>query len=390
MRRWKLTIAAVIAIAIIILSTLLAANWIAQQTKPQFYVGVEFAFSYNNGTSIENLVGQLKALVDKVKDYTNLFVIGTPDISFNQTALNECCDYITKAGLNFIVLFTDQRNYTAENNPFSWIRQAQQKYGDKFIAIYRFDEPGGNQLDNGISQVVYNAGTYSESALNYAATDYENEYHAMLQDWSVGEKIFTADYGLQWFDYRSGFDCVLTELGNNQSRQISIGLCRGAANAQGKDWGAIITWTYTGAPYIENGSQLYSDLTLSYDEGAKYDIVFDYPQDANQYGILTNEHFEALQSFWSYIQKNPQMHGADAGKVAYVLPENYGFGCRNVNDTIWGLWNSDSLSNKVWGDVNKLIGEYGSGLNIVYNEPPYNNTYDSSYSKLYFWNQTIS
>src|SRR3990170_9100654 len=71
-----------------------------RQSKPEFFVGVEMA--YANAT-----FGDVKDLVDKVKDYTNLFVIGSPEISLNQTLLNMTCDYIADAGLYFIILFTD-------------------------------------------------------------------------------------------------------------------------------------------------------------------------------------------------------------------------------------------------------------------------------------------
>jgi len=391
LRRWKIATVTIILVVVIVASTFLTTNWVAQKTKPQFYVGVEFAYAYDSTTSIETLVGELKGLADKVKDYTNLFVIGTPDITFNQTALNECCDYITKAGLSFIVLFTDQTKYTKDNNPFTWIQQAPQKYGDKFLAVYRFDEPGGNQLDDGKSQMVSSAENYSD-----AAATYESRYKAHLVSWQVGEKILTADYGLYWFDYQSGFDCILTEFGSNQSRQLAVGLCRGAAQAQGKDWGAIVTWTYTGAPYIENGSMLSSDLTLAYDAGAKYAVVFDYPGNYSQkgvlqpYGILQPEHFNALQNFWNYVQNNPQKYGSDAGKVAYVLPQDYGFGFRSADDTIWGLFANATLSSKIWGDVNTLITKYGSTLDIVYYDPEFNSAVTSGHNQLYFWNQTIS
>jgi hypothetical protein len=42
-------------------------------TNRQFYVGVEFAYA--------DQFGELKALVDKVKDYTNLFVMGSVGLS---------------------------------------------------------------------------------------------------------------------------------------------------------------------------------------------------------------------------------------------------------------------------------------------------------------------
>ena len=385
MRRWKIATATIILVAVIVTSAFLTANWVAQKTKPKFYVGVEFAYAYDNTTSMESFVEQLRGLVDKVKDYTNLFVIGSPDITFNQTALNESCDYITKAGLNFVVLFTDQTKYTEDNDPFLWIQQAPQKYGDKFLAVYRFDEPGGNQLDHPPTRMVGNAANSTDAASQYL---YDYEQH--LISWQLGEKILTADYGLYWFDYKSGFDCILTEFGSNQSSQLAVGLCRGAAQAQGKDWGAIVTWTYSSAPYIENGSMLTSDLTLAYNAGAKYAVVFDYPGNYSQYGILQPEHFTALQNFWNYVQNNPQKHGSIKSTVAYILQQNYGFGFRRPDDTIWGLFSNDSHSAKVWGDVNMLLGKFGSKLDIVYDDPQFNKAIISSYAQLYYWNQTVS
>jgi len=387
LRRWKIAAATVLLIVIIGASTFFTEKLVAQKAKPQFYVGVEFAYAYDNNTSMESFVGELKGLVDKVKDSTNLFVIGTPDITFNQTALNECCDYIVKAGLSFIVLFTDQTKYSADNNPFVWIQNATQKYGDKFLAVYRFDEPGGNQLDNPPRQMVKSATNITD-----AATQYNIDYQEHLAAWQQGEKILTADYGLYWFDYKSGFDCILAEFGSNQSRPLAVGLCRGAADAQGKDWGAIVSWTYTQFPYIESGGQLYSDLTLAYNAGAKYAIVFDYPQNGTQYGVLKDEHFNALQNFWNYVKNNPQDHGIDTGKVAYVLPQDYGFGFRRADDNVWGLpqLNNITLSTKILDDSNLLVNKYGLSLDIVYDDPQFNSAVANQYSQLYFWNQTVS
>ena len=57
--------------------------------------------------------------------------------------------------------------------------------------------------------------------------------------------IFCSDYALYWFDYRSGYDTVLAEVGWNNTLNQEIALVRGAANFQHKDWGVIITWKNT-------------------------------------------------------------------------------------------------------------------------------------------------
>jgi hypothetical protein len=365
-----------IALIAIILSSLFAINeWFSnQQSTPEFFVGVEFA--YDNASD-------LKDLVDKVKNYTNLFIIGSLEISFNQTALNEACDYVVDAGLHFIVLFTESQkyNYTI----FVWMEDAKQKYGDKFLGVYRYDEPGGNQLDQGSSMLVENATDYADASANYTkGLEIIVEYYL-----NYTPKMFTADYGLYWFDYKAGYSAVFAEFGWNHSRQLHIALCRGAAKAQNRDWGAMVTWTYNDTRYIESGENLYEDLTLAYDAGAKYVVIFDYPK-IGRYGILTEEHFNALKEFWNYIHNNPQNYGANQGKVAYVLPQDYGFGFRNPNDNIWGLWNADDLSHKVWDDANKLIGQYDSHLDIVYNDPEFINATMSRYDKLIFWNETVA
>lgn len=50
-------------------------------------------------------VEDAKLLVDKVKDYTNLFVIASWALSINETALNEVCDHVVQADLKFMVYF---------------------------------------------------------------------------------------------------------------------------------------------------------------------------------------------------------------------------------------------------------------------------------------------
>jgi len=56
-------------------------------------------------------------------------------------------------------------------------------------------------------------------------------------------------------------------------------------------------------------------------------VVFNYaedPETGKPYCILEEEHFEAMQDFWSYIHNNPGHHGQIKAQVAFVLPKDYG------------------------------------------------------------------
>jgi hypothetical protein len=202
-------------------------------------------------------------------------------------------------------------------------------------------------------------------------------------------KIFTADYGLYWFDYNSSYSTVFAEFVGNQSRQRIIALDRGAAQSFNEDWGVIVNWKYDQPPYLESGDELYADLSLAYSSGAKYAVVFSYPNISN-YGTLTEEHFEALKEFWNNIHTNPGSFVSSKAEVAYVIPKDYGFGFRNPNDTIWGLFPADALSPKIWDDTNILLAKYYSHLNIIYDEPEVIAPTLKNYTSIFYWNQTIT
>ncbi len=379
----KALVLGIILITILTVSIIATIKWLGRvHSSAEIFVGIEFAYDENAG-DVDDLVDDLKALVDKVKDYKNLFVIGSLEITFNQTALNEACDYVVDAGLHLIVFFTDSELY--DYRIFDWMVDAKRKYGDKFLGVYRYDEPGGNQLDQGREMLIESGTTFHDVAANY--TNVLNLIVDYYMDYS--DKVFTADYGLYWFNYKAGYTTVFVEFGWNHSRPLHIGLCRGAAKAHNKDWGAIITWEYTDAPYIESAEELYDDMILAYKTGAKYVVVFNYPK-IGQYGILTEKHFNTLKDFWNYVHSNPQEHGAIEADKAYVLPQDYGFGFRSPEDKIWGLWDADELSPKVWADANTLIAQYGSCLDIVYNDAETMDAVKSRYSKLFFWNETLS
>ena len=353
----------------------------------------EFFFGVTYGS---NTTGEAKLLIDKVKGYTNLFVVDSWDITTNETALNEICEYAVGAKLNVMVYF-DYVLYAGNSTWFHmWLDTARGRWGNNFLGIYLYDEPGGNQIDTGqwrtgptAKKAMENSSDYNDAANRFvtnipSTSSWQNVRNSCLP-------IFTSDYALYWFDYLAGYDAVFVELGWNQSTTQNIALGRGAANVQGKDWGAIITWTYQHPPYLASGPQILQDMLIAYQSGAKYVIVFNYPKypETNPYGILADEHFTAMQTFWNQTQTSPRNASNTAvGEVAFVLPKNYGWGMRNLNDRIWGFWSPDDLSPIIWDNMDKLIEKYGLKLDIIYDDPRIN--FEEKYSKIYFWNSTIA
>jgi hypothetical protein len=345
-----------------------------QDSERKFFFGVTYG---------QNTVEEAKLLIDKVRNYTNLFIVDSYTITTNYTTprvLNEICDYAAKANLHFIVYFF---SFLSGSWQQDWLNTAKQTWGEKFLGIYLRDEPGGRQIE--LAETVENASSYSDAAAKFVqriSTTFSVDF---LNNREVS--IFTSDFALYYFDYLAGYNVVFVELGWNNSRVREIALCRGAANVLKRDWGAIITWTYNHPPYIANGTEIYQDMITAYSAGAKYILVFNFPEypSDNEYGILTEEHLSAMEKFWDYVTLRPR--GTEMAEVAYVLPSDYGWGLRYPNDKIWGIWNADQKSPVIWENVNKLETKYGLKLDIIYEGTQYKP--QEKYLKVYFWNSTI-
>lgn len=140
------------------------------------------------------------------------------------------------------------------------------------------------------------------------------------------------------------------------------------------------------SPYIESGDDLYDDLVLAYENGAKYVLVFDTNEDYT-HGILKEEHIEALKQFWQYTKDNPRAIDQISDRVAYVLPKDYAYGFHGPNDKIWGLWEADDFSFEISTEVGSLIDKHHNHLDMVYDDELEVNDLQE-YSELIFWNGT--
>jgi len=481
-------------------------------SKKPFYVGVTYCG--DNVTEAEQLI-------DRVKTYTNLFVVQSGPLMDNGTALEQICDYAVNSGLNIIVYMAN--GVTTINVP-SFLDSAQASWGSHFLGMYYDDEPGGKMLDstvnlyinnervtkqqmgapltvnydnstgfvlfwhsgqittsigsttnetvNGISNVTvtknasinyYPNGTITSSpdqTSNYpngtsvyvyedqityqpngevingtevVMTGYPNgtyvtnrnqpisnpgnisQFEPYQELWdsrplqtyneaanafvsteqqtlsSIGNQsdinLFTSDYGLYWFDYLGGYNTVFAELFGTQTDAQTLALVRGAADMQDKSWGAMIEWANRASISLQTGDQMYSEMKQSYESDAEYVIVFNYSPSDNGTGLLQDEQFGAIQRFWTDVVQNPKDTNNVTAQDALVLPNDYGWGMRNQNDTIWGLWQPDNSSQQVWNALQASLSKYGSKLDIIYDDPAYPTA--GRYQHVIYWNQTI-
>ena len=99
-----------------------------------------------------------KTLIDKVKGYTNLFVIDNWDVAMNETTLTQICQYAYDANLYFIVyfsfIFSNASQMSASSlslykdagvEPFhiSWLSSANDRWGAKFLGAYVLSNGNG-------------------------------------------------------------------------------------------------------------------------------------------------------------------------------------------------------------------------------------------------------
>jgi hypothetical protein len=409
---------------IVILAVSMFAVYISLSTggqtkaQPNAYVGIAFC---------GNTTDQAKQLIDKVKSYTNLFILdsGRNPISADQSKVEEVCDYAVAYGLYVIINLGIKNEYDSSN----WFwgqpsldgikQQWTQRWGDKFLGIYYNDEPGGIQLDGSwrqfyeqtmkhlgnssypalqsLNEIAQKLTIYVENGTKPSPDDYELEaeffmdyvitHDPGIEDLTAsGIRSFTSDYGLYWWDYKGGYDVMFAELGWNVSVAEQIALVKGAARLQDKEWGAMITWKYRSPPYLDSGDEIYNQMLISYQAGAKYIAVFKYPYEGGAYGTLTDDHFAALQRLWNDITTQ-QYADLSSPQAALVLPKNFGWGLRNPNDTMWGFWLSDNRTNQVAVVTAMCIYYYGVNLDIVYEDSAYPIT-NVAYQKVYYWNAT--
>jgi len=389
------------------------------QSEP--YVGIAFC---------GNSTAEAKAVIDRSKDYTNLFVLdtGRSTLSRNQTAVYEICDYATANDLNIIInLGIDS---VTEDNVTTWFWDADtadmkknwtERWGDKFLGMYYNDELGGIQLDGEwtrffeesgahlgaidfypmqvLNQIQEKLKVHVESGIKPEKYDLEAHFYDLVFKWDPGLQrlndvnitTLTADYGLYWWAYIGGYDVMLAELGWNGSVAQHIAQVKGAARLQNKEWGAMITWKYTDVPFLASAKEIYDQMLASYQAGAKYIMIFDYAKDEegiNTAAAMTDEHYMALYQFWQDIHTKEYPDHSKA-EAALILPHNYGWGMRNPNDTIWGFWPTDDKTEQIATNMGILLERYGTRLDIVFEDKAYPVT-NARYERVYFWNQTLT
>jgi hypothetical protein len=368
--------------SLLVISVFFVSSFLIAAPKsdlPDFFVGVDVAYDD---------VEEIKGLLDKISSYTNTLVVGSTGITYNVSKLDEVCNYIFDRGLYFMIYMHPNPDQYDEQR--QWVQDARNRWGQRFLGLYAYDEPGGRQLDNASYKVLEDVPEdYVVAAEKYTSKLREVVLEDIRGDplWAGNLTLFTSDYGLYWFDYRGGYDVVFAEFGWNYSRQLNVAMCRGAATAHDKEWGVMITWTYNNPPYLESGPELYEDLVLAYENGAKYILVFDTNEDYTD-GVLEQEHLAALKDFWEYAKDNPRRDKASSEGVAFVLPEGYAYGFRGPWDKIWGFWEGayDPLSYPISVDVGKALVDYGAKLDIIYDDEI---AIDDTYLKYIFWNGTM-
>jgi hypothetical protein len=130
-----LAVSAILIIIALFAVLLIGYDSLKTTENPETYVGVTYC---------GNSVAEGKLLIDKVKGYTNLFVLQSGQLQRSLESVDELGDYAVSSGLYFLPYFG-----AYIEQPFSaWLETAKQRWGNHFLGVYYGDEPGGKMLDD--------------------------------------------------------------------------------------------------------------------------------------------------------------------------------------------------------------------------------------------------
>jgi hypothetical protein len=135
MKRVLAAVSAVLIIAALLAVLLAEQNYFKPAEKNEAYVGV----AYGGETLAEG-----KLLIDRVKSYTNLFVLQSGSLQRNLSSVDELGDYAVSAGLHFLPYF----GHFIEPTFSLWLENAKERWGTHLLGVYYADEPGGKMLDD--------------------------------------------------------------------------------------------------------------------------------------------------------------------------------------------------------------------------------------------------
>lgn len=129
------TIVTIILIIIITSSTVLFVQSNTKNKEASVFVGVSYC-----GDS----VSEAKQLINKVKSYSNLFILHSVNLQRDFKSIDEIGDYAIASGMHFIPYFGTYIEATLS----VWLDSAKQRWGDQLLGVYYSDELAGKILDD--------------------------------------------------------------------------------------------------------------------------------------------------------------------------------------------------------------------------------------------------
>jgi parallel beta-helix repeat protein len=85
------------------------------------------------------------------------------------------------------------------------------------------------------------------------------------------------------------------------------------------------------------------------------------------------------------VQHNSDKHGSFKADIAVILPEDYGFGFRSFDDSVWQYHQADNWTRKLYTDIANLANQNDSRIDLMYGDQEFQSLIQTKYSRILYW-----